>query len=69
MLNDNRVGLSRIRMENAKEDLLAAIENMKAGLYRAANNRAYYAIFHAIRALFALDGVDFKAHSPKGYTV
>lgn len=27
-----------------------------------ANNRAYYAIFHAIRAVLALEKVDFKKH-------
>lgn len=28
-----------------------------------ANNRAYYAIFHSMRAILALDGADFKKHS------
>jgi len=36
---------------------------MAAGKYNAAVNRAYYAIFHVIRAVLALDGVDFKKHS------
>jgi len=31
--------------------------------YRSAANRAYYAIFHAMRAVLALDGVDMKYHS------
>ena len=31
--------------------------------YRSAANRAYYAIFHAMRAVLALDGVDMKHHS------
>jgi len=31
--------------------------------FLVANNRAYYAIFHAVRAILALDGVDFKKHS------
>ena len=31
--------------------------------YRSAANRAYYAIFHAMRAVLALDGVDMKLHS------
>ncbi len=30
--------------------------------YRAANNRAYYAIFHAITAIHALDGNAYKRH-------
>ena len=28
-----------------------------------ANNRAYYCLFHAMRAVLALDRVDFKRHS------
>ena len=36
---------------------------MEARDYASANNRAYYAIFHAIRAVLALDGEDFKKHS------
>ena len=28
-----------------------------------ANNRAYYCLFHAMRSVLALDGVDFKRHS------
>ena len=31
--------------------------------YRSAANRAYYAIFYAMRAVLALDGVDMKHHS------
>ena len=32
-------------------------------MYDTAANRSYYAIFHAARAVLALDGVDFKKHS------
>ena len=31
--------------------------------YFSANNRLYYALFHAIRSVLALDKVDFKKHS------
>lgn len=30
---------------------------------KGAANRSYYAIFHAMRAVLALDGLDFKKHS------
>ncbi len=30
--------------------------------YKGANNRAYYAIFHAINAIHALDGRAYKRH-------
>jgi len=62
MLNENRIALSNVRVEHAKEDLETATENLQAGRYKAANNRAYYAIFTAIRAVLALDAVDFKKH-------
>lgn len=37
--------LCQYRLERAKEDLLAAETNHQAGLYKAAINRSYYAIF------------------------
>ena len=50
------------RIDIAKEDLQDAAENMAAGHLRAANNRAYYSIYHAITAVLALEGTAFKKH-------
>lgn len=50
------------RLERAKQDLSDAEFSYKARRYLNANNRAYYAIFHAIRAVLALERVDFKRH-------
>jgi uncharacterized protein (UPF0332 family) len=50
------------RLESAKEDLLAAKAMCDIPSYRAANNRAYYAIFHAINAVHALNGKEYKRH-------
>lgn len=36
---------------------------MNADDFASANNRAYYCIFHAMRAVIALDGEDYKKHS------
>jgi len=55
--------LSRYRLDKAKETYATALENLANERYLDANNRAYYAIFHAMRAVLALDGVDFKKHS------
>jgi len=33
------------------------------GHYNHSVNRSYYAIFHVIRSVLALEGVDFKKHS------
>lgn len=53
--------LVRYRIETAKSDLLSANILLKEGEYRGANNRAYYAVYHAISAVHALDGKSFKA--------
>ena len=50
------------RLERAKQDLSDAEFNYEAHRYLNANNRAYYSIFHAIRAVLALERVDFKRH-------
>ncbi len=58
-----KVDLSRYRFQKAREMLASARRDREAGDYASANNRAYYAIFHAMRAVLALDGEDFKKHS------
>ena len=58
-----RIDLSRYRLQKAKEMLASAKRDMGAEDYSSANNRAYYAIFHAMRAVLALDGEDYKKHS------
>ena len=50
------------RIEAAKEALKSAEILLKAESYKAANNRAYYAIFYAINAIHALAGVAYKRH-------
>lgn len=55
--------LSEYRLEKAQAALLTAKRDLAAGDYASANNRAYYCIFHAMRALLALDAEDYKKHS------
>jgi len=50
------------RFEVAKEDLETARDNFHGNHFRAANNRAYYAIYHLITAVLALEQVAFKRH-------
>lgn len=57
------IDLSFYRLERAQEDLQTARILYETGTYRAANNRAYYAIFHALRAVMALEQFDSKKHS------
>ena len=55
--------LAKYRLEQAKENLEEAQILLERGKYKGANNRAYYAIFHAIKAVLALESIDFKKHS------
>lgn len=57
------IDLAIARLDHAREDLDTAILVCSAGDYRSAANRSYYAIFHAIRALAALDHVEMRKHS------
>ena len=50
------------RLAQAKEDIEACDILYKSKLYKSANNRAYYAIFHSIRSILALEPKDFKRH-------
>ncbi len=56
------MGFAQYRLERAKQDLSDAEFSYKARRYLNANNRAYYAIFHAIKAVLALERIDFKKH-------
>ena len=57
------IDLSGYRLEKAKEDLETAEENLAGGKFRASVNRSYYAVFHSLRAITALDGFDSGKHS------
>ena len=51
------------RLEKSIDDLDTANITFTAGKYNAAVNRAYYAVYHAIRAVLALDNVERSKHS------
>lgn len=51
------------RLERAKEMLNASEENLKIHQYRTSLNRSYYAVFHGMRAVNALEGFDSSKHS------
>lgn len=55
--------LSAHRYGRAKEELQTAELLLKNANYRSSINRSYYSIFHAIRAVNALDGFDSSKHS------
>lgn len=60
---DDKIYLSKVRIENAEECLNAARSLYEIGSYRSSANRSYYAVFHSMRAILALDGIDMKHHS------
>lgn len=55
--------LSKYRFETSLENLDDARLMYENGRYKNALNRAYYSIFHAIRAVNALKGFDSSKHS------
>ena len=59
---EDKSDVAKHRLRVAKEDLQAACLLLEANSYRGANNRSYYAIFHAVSAVLAMEGVAFKKH-------
>lgn len=55
--------LSAHRFKRAKEELSTAELLLHNANFRSSINRSYYAIFHAIRSINALDGFDSSKHS------
>lgn len=58
----NSLEFAKYRLSRAKETLESAVVLYKIKDLIGANNRAYYSIFYAIRAVLALEQVDFKRH-------
>ena len=63
MLFEATKDLSKLRLENARTLLDSAQLLIKAGDFKSAANRSYYAVFAAMRACLALLGIDHKKHS------
>lgn len=55
--------LSKYRFQRSCEDLNDAKLLMDAKSFKSSVNRSYYAIFHALRSVTALDGFDASKHS------
>lgn len=60
---DNRKALMNYRLETAEEKLDAARVLLNAGKYKDSIGRSYYAMFSAVRAILALDGIDYSKHA------
>lgn len=55
--------LCRYRLDKAKDDLGVSKSNLENKNFSQSINRSYYSMFHAARALFALERYDTKKHS------
>ena len=55
--------LAKYRLEQSRENLEEAEALFNINKFKGANNRAYYSIFHAIKAILTLEQTDFKKHS------
>lgn len=57
------VDLSKYRFQRSRENLHDAWLLFDAKSYKSSVNRSYYAIFHCLRAVTALDNFDSSKHS------
>lgn len=57
------IDLSKYRLVRSRENLHDAWILLDAGSYKSSVNRSYYAIFHCLRAVTALDNFDSSKHS------
>lgn len=60
---DNRKELMLYRLETAKERLNSARILLENGSYKDSIGRSYYAMFTSVRALLALEGIDYSKHA------
>jgi len=61
--NRTPIDYAGYRLQQAKECLELAEMALAADSFKGSANRSYYAIFHAIRAILALERFDSKKHS------
>ena len=60
---DYQKELVEYRLQTAEEKLHSAKILLDAGEYKDSIGRSYYAMFSAVRAILALDKVDFSKHA------
>jgi uncharacterized protein (UPF0332 family) len=61
--DETNIAVSKYRLEMSRRFLDTASLCLDAGDYKTAANRSYYCIFHAMRAVLALEPFDSKKHS------
>lgn len=63
MLEDTQKTLMEYRLETAREKLQSSKILLESGQFKDSVGRSYYVMFSAVRAVLALDEVDFSKHS------
>lgn len=61
-MTDKQRDLSSYRMSQAEETLQSAKLCLDNHFFKDAVNRSYYAAFYGVKAVLALENVDFKRH-------
>ena len=61
-MSENKVDLCIYRMRSAIETLGVSALCLESQHYKDSINRSYYAAFYAVKAVLALEEVDFKRH-------
>lgn len=61
-MTEKQKDLCAYRMNQAEETVHSAMLCKDNHFYKDAINRAYYAAFYAIKAVLAIESVDFKRH-------
>jgi uncharacterized protein (UPF0332 family) len=62
-MEKRQLDLYRYRLDKAKDDFGVAKSNLENKNFSQSINRSYYSIFHAVRALLALEKYDSRKHS------
>ncbi|MDO4343800.1 MAG: HEPN domain-containing protein [Eubacteriales bacterium] len=61
-MDERRLDLSNYRLQEADDSLEVAKFCYEKGKFKDSINRSYYAAFYAIKAILAMEAVDFKRH-------
>jgi len=62
-MEKRQLDLSNYRLDKAKDDVETAELNLKNNKLCQSINRSYYSMFHAARALLAVDKLDSQKHT------
>ena len=65
-MSEKKVDLCIYRMRSAIETLGGSALCLESQHYKDSINRSYYAAFYAVKAVLALEEVDFKRHKKAG---